>query len=65
MAQHRVAEARAAFLGGDGEMSGRIAAHAWSGSLGPIKTWAQSLKTAVGLLVHSHVPIVLLWGGRE
>jgi signal transduction histidine kinase len=51
-----------AFLRGDGEMAGRIATHDWSGSLGPIEDWPDSLKTAVGLLVHSAVPIVLLWG---
>ena len=43
-------------------MAGRIAAHDWSASLGPIADWPGSLKTAVGLLVHSPVPIVLLWG---
>jgi hypothetical protein len=52
----------AAFLRGVGEMAGRIAAHDWSGSLGPISAWPGSLKTVVGLLVHSPVPIVLLWG---
>ncbi len=53
-----------AFLRGDGEMAQRIAAHDWSGSLGPIDRWPGSLKTAVGLLAHSPVPIVLLWGAE-
>src|ERR1700754_32752 len=34
----------------------------WSSSLGPIGAWPPSLKTSVGLLVHSPIPIVLLWG---
>jgi PAS domain S-box-containing protein len=51
-----------AFLGASGEMSRRIAAHDWSDSLGPIAGWPQSLKAAVGLVVHSPVPMVLLWG---
>jgi PAS domain S-box-containing protein len=52
----------AAFLGGDGDMAGRIAAHDWSHSLGPIESWPQSLKTTVGLMIHSPVALVLLWG---
>jgi PAS domain S-box-containing protein len=51
-----------AFLGGSGEMSGRIAVHDWSTSLGPIASWPHSLQTVVGLLVHSPIPMVLLWG---
>jgi PAS domain S-box-containing protein len=43
-------------------MAARIAAHDWVRSLGPIETWPLSLKTAVGLVVHSAVPMVLLWG---
>nr|WP_293868368.1 PAS domain-containing sensor histidine kinase [uncultured Alsobacter sp.] len=31
-------------------------------SLGPIAGWPQSLKTTVGLLLRSPIPIVLLWG---
>lgn len=35
----------------------------WSAtSLGPIARWPQSLRTTVGLLLRSPVPIVLLWG---
>ncbi len=52
----------AAFLSGDGEMAARIRAFDWSASLGPIADWPASLKTTVGLMVHSPVPIVLLWG---
>jgi PAS domain S-box-containing protein len=50
------------FLTHEGEMAARIAAHDWSGTLGPVASWPQSLKTSVGLVVHSPVPIVLLWG---
>ena len=50
------------FLAAPGEMAQRIAAFDWSKSLGPPADWPQSLKTAVGILVHSPVPIVLLWG---
>ena len=51
-----------AFLLHSGEMAKRIRDHNWSQSLGAIAQWPQSLKTAVGLLVHSPIPIVLLWG---
>ena len=50
------------FLTGGGEMAARIAAHDWSPSLGPLDAWPQSLKTTVALMVHSPVPLVLLWG---
>ncbi len=50
------------FLEGGGEMGALISAHDWSASLGPIRDWPQSLKTTVGLLLHSPVPIILLWG---
>ena len=55
-------EPRASFLKGGGEMATRIAGHDWSATLGPVEAWPWSLKTAVGLLVHSPIPIVLLWG---
>ena len=50
------------FLDGGGEMADRIAAFDWSASLGPVADWPASLKTTVSLIVHSPVPIVLLWG---
>jgi PAS domain S-box-containing protein len=52
----------AAFLSGGGALGELIAAHDWSLSLGPIAGWPQSLKTTVGLMLHSPVPLVLLWG---
>ena len=51
------------FLRGGGETGARIAAYDWaSTSLGPIAQWPPSLKTAVALVVHSAVPLVMLWG---
>jgi PAS domain-containing protein len=50
------------FLGSEGELARLIASHDWNGSLGPIEAWPSSLKTAVGLLIHSPIPMVLLWG---
>jgi PAS domain S-box-containing protein len=48
---------------GDSEMGQRTRNHDWSRtSLGPISAWPQSLKTTVGILLRSPVPIVLLWG---
>ncbi len=46
-----------------GEAGRLIAARDWtSTSLGAISLWPQSLKTALGLLLLSPVPIVMLWG---
>jgi PAS domain S-box-containing protein len=50
------------FLRGGGELAELIAAFDWSRSLGPLDAWPGSLKTTVGLILHSPVPIVLLWG---
>jgi len=50
-----------AFLAGRSEMAGRIRAHDWSTSLGPIENWPASLKTTLGLMLNSPVPLVLLW----
>ena len=46
-----------------GEMGARTLDMDWSRTaLGPISAWPQSLKTAVGLVLSSPVPIVMLWG---
>ena len=46
-----------------GEMAERVRAFNWAGTpLGPIAGWPQSLKTAVGMVLLSPVPIVMLWG---
>ena len=52
-----------AFLGHHGPVASLIRGFAWSAtSLGHPETWPQSLKTAVALIIHSPVPIVMLWG---
>ena len=53
---------RLAFLAGSSEMARRIRAHDWSASLGPTAEWPASLKTTLGLMLNSPVPLVLLWG---
>src|ERR1700759_124205 len=50
------------FLDGDNEMARLILAHDWSGDLGPIADWPASLRTTVGLMLRSPVPLVVLWG---
>ncbi len=48
---------------GGGEMGARMRAYDWASTpLGPMRTWPQSLKTTVDLMLHSAVPMVLLWG---
>ncbi len=56
-----LSDLREAFLG-DGEMAGRMRAFDWTGSLGPIEAWPQSLKTITGFMIRSPVAMVLLWG---
>ena len=44
-------------------MGAHIAGFDWaSTSIGPIADWTQTLKTTVGLILRSPVPIVMLWG---
>ncbi len=51
------------FLPANGQMAGLIASFAWSSTpLGAIDHWPQSLKSVVGFLTRSPVPMVLLWG---
>ena len=53
----------AGFLRGGGELAALIEAFDWSSTpLGPISAWPRSLKTATSILLHSPVPIVMLWG---
>ena len=53
------------FLGHEGEAAGLIRTFDWSSTpLGPVEAWPQSLKTATSILLHSPVPIVMLWGGE-
>ena len=56
-------EAMPAFLAGAGELGALIANYDWAATaLGPVESWPESLKTAVGMILRSPVPIVLLWG---
>lgn len=51
------------FLAGGGEMGRLVRAFPWESTpLGPIAGWPQSLRTAVGMVLLSPVPIVMLWG---
>ena len=51
------------FLQGGGEMGRLIAEFDWSGTpLGAVACWPQSLCAIVAFMVHSPVPLVLLWG---
>ncbi|WP_207215900.1 PAS domain-containing protein [Pseudolysobacter antarcticus] len=51
------------FLQRGGLTGALIRDYDWAATaLGPIGSWPQSLKSAVGMVVHSTVPIVLLWG---
>jgi len=54
---------RLAFLRSGGETGALIAERDWSASpIGPISAWPQSLLGALGMLLHSPTPIVMLWG---
>ncbi|MDB5253446.1 MAG: sensor signal transduction histidine kinase [Flaviaesturariibacter sp.] len=51
------------FLQGGGEMGERTRLHDWSQTpLGPIDTWPQSLRSTLGILLHSAFPMFLFWG---
>ncbi len=54
--------AQLGFLAGHGEMAGLIRAHDWSKSLGTVAGCPASVKTTLGLMLNSPVPLVLLWG---
>lgn len=59
----RVAPSEQSFLTDGGETASLIAAFDWDSTpLGPIEQWPQSLKSALGLLLRSPVPTVILWG---
>src|SRR6516165_9463260 len=52
-----------AFLDGGGELGGLIRAHDWTATpLGPASDWAQSLKTAVRIMLTSRQPFWIGWG---
>lgn len=51
------------FFQTDDDTVRRIVSHDWaSTALGPIEGWPQSLKSVVGLMAHSPVPMATLWG---
>jgi PAS domain S-box-containing protein len=51
------------FALGGGETGALILDKDWSRTpLGPIGAWPQSLRTALGIVLNSSVPLVLLWG---
>ncbi|MBJ6124361.1 PAS domain-containing sensor histidine kinase [Microvirga splendida] len=51
------------FLRDGGEAGELIRRYDWAATpIGPISGWPQSLKTTVGLMLRSPIPMVLLWG---
>jgi PAS domain S-box-containing protein len=53
------------FLRSNSVLAGLIRNFDWAGTaLGPIESWPQSLRTIVAMIIHSQVPMVLLWGER-
>jgi PAS domain S-box-containing protein len=51
------------FLDGGSDMGELVAVYPWGDTrLGPPADWPQSLKTTVGIMLRSPVPMVLLWG---
>src|SRR5258708_4482027 len=51
------------FLAGGGEMGALMRAKSWTDTLlGPLETWPEALKMAVGICLNSRFPISLWWG---
>ncbi|SFA83460.1 PAS domain S-box-containing protein [Rhizobium sp. NFR07] len=51
------------FLGHLGEAATIIRGYDWASTpLGPVESWAPCLRTSTAFLLHSPVPIVMLWG---
>ena len=51
------------FLTGGGGLGALIGDRDWSSTpLGPLTTWSATLRTTIGLILRSPVPIVTLWG---
>ena len=52
-----------AFLRHEGQVGALLATQDWSSSpLGPPDAWPQSLRSVVGILLHSRFPMFLAWG---
>jgi PAS domain S-box-containing protein len=50
-------------LSGGGEMGALMRARDWASTpLGPVERWPQSLRTLVGTMLASSIPMVLFWG---
>ena len=44
-------------------MAARIAAHDWAATpLGPLDGWPQHLRTALGVMLRSPLPMTVVWG---
>ncbi len=57
------ADAHSAWPAGGGQLGALVRGKDWSQTrLGPIESWPHSLRTTVELVLHSPVPMVLLWG---
>ncbi|MDO8902821.1 MAG: HWE histidine kinase domain-containing protein [Phenylobacterium sp.] len=53
------------FLRAGGETGALIAEMDWTDSpIGPVRDWPQTLLSALGMLLHSPTPIVMLWGPK-
>ncbi|HEY4286505.1 MAG TPA: ATP-binding protein [Puia sp.] len=53
------------FLQVAGEMSQRTREYDWSRTpIGPVDTWPQSLRTAVGIVLRSRFPMFIWWGDQ-
>lgn len=51
------------FLKGDSELAGLIARFDWSATtLGQIESWPSTIRSVVGMILQSPLPIVTLWG---
>src|ERR1700735_1785189 len=51
------------FMGGGGGMGPLMRASGWlSSPLGPPRTWSQSLRTAVRLILNTGHPMYIFWG---
>ena len=50
---------------GNGEVAALIREHDWSRTpLGPIASWPGSLRTALGICLHSTTPVAVYWGSE-
>ena len=63
MSYSKAVDDEMAFLAGGGEVGALMRSHDWSRStLGHPSSWPQSLRSVVGLLLHSKFPMFVAWG---